>query len=42
MHYRKDADVIASYGFDFKLKGQQPPYGGVTKSRIPSQAGLNL
>ena len=42
MHYRKDADIIASYGFEFRLKGQQPPYGGVTKARSPNQEGLDM
>lgn len=42
MHYRKDADILASYGFELGLKKKPPPYPRFTKARLPNQAGLNL
>ena len=42
MHFRKDSDIVASYGFDFGLKNEKPKYGRITKSRMANQAGLNL
>ena len=40
MHFRKDADILASYGFDLTPRNEPPPYEGFTKRRYPNQSGL--
>lgn len=42
MHFRHDADILASYGFDFRLKNETSPYPRFTKKRSANQAGLIL
>ena len=42
MNFRKDSDILASYGFDFKVKKEKFLYKGVTKSRPPNREALNM